>query len=312
MDSVSQRTVAEPSVCFKGIGLHCGKLISMRLLPAPIDAGIVFVRSDLNPVAKVRARAANVTDTTLSTTLEDGLASVGTVEHLLSAFCACGVDNVIVEIDGPEVPIMDGSAQPFITLLHDCGLVEQPAAKKFYQVQREVKVSMNNGRRKAALLPATCPCWELRINFSEQVIRTTQQFVVFEFTSQQSYVANIARARTFGFVRDLKQMLSSRRALGGSLENALVLTDKRVLNAEGLRQTNEFAAHKLLDAMGDCFIDGYLIIGRYVGELPGHELNNLLIRALLDDPDAYEVKTSTLGMPGMPDFGVLQGAPLVV
>jgi len=202
---------------------------------------------------------------------------------------------------------MDGSAQPFITLLRDCGLAEQDAAKKFYRILKPIEVSMDNGLRKAALLPAARPCWEMRLDFAETIIRTTPQHLVFEFTSRQAYVANIARARTFGFVRDLELMFSNKRALGGSLENAVVLTDNDVLNEEGLRQPDEFVAHKLLDAIGDCYIDGHLIIGRYVGELPGHELNNRLMCALLDDPSTYEV---TQADSGLPDFGALQATPI--
>lgn len=302
-----QRTLAEPSIAFRGLGLHSGKEIAMRMLPAPAGSGITFVRTDV-ATTRIEVKTANVHDTLLATTVSVGNVSVGTIEHLLSALCACGVDNIDIELDGPEVPIMDGSARPFVTILQDCGMVELAAPKEYLRVKEEISVTVEGGR-KATFSPHPMAVWDVLIEFQQPVVRKTPQRRVFELSSNAVYLADIAGARTFGFVDDLDTMRSQQRALGGSLGNAVVLSRTEVLNNEGLRQPDEFVCHKLLDAIGDCYTEGRLILGSYVSNRPGHALNHELIRALLGTPTAYELVTAEQ-FSVLPDYGPLRASSL--
>ena len=280
----------------------------MRLLPAPPNSGLAFVRTDLNPPVRIEVQATNVTDTLLATTLTTADTHIATVEHLLCALCICGVDNAVIEVNNSEVPIMDGSARPFVLLIHDTGLVEQEAAKQFYRVRKTMSVHLEDEpHRQARYEPYHTACWEVSINFSDPAIRRTPQNCQHELTDHQLSVAGIAGARTFGFVRELDYMRARQRALGGTLDNAIVINGTGILNEGGLRQDDEFAAHKLLDVMGDCYIDGKLVLGRYVASMPGHRLNNELMCALLASPDNFEIVSADelQDSSSVPDFGPL-------
>lgn len=302
-----QRTLAAPTAPFLGVGLHSGSEITMRLLPAEVNSGITFIRTD-RANATVRACTANVSDTLLATTLSDGDTEVATVEHLLSALCACGVDNICVELDGAEVPIMDGSACPFVTIIRDSGLVEQAAPKQYWLVTKPVRVEFDDGR-SASFEPHPLPRWDVRIDFDLPVVRCTPQQRSFELSSNAAYLTDIARARTFGFMEDFDMMRENNRALGGSLATALVLDRTEVINEEGLRQPDEFIAHKLLDAIGDCYIDSHVVLGRYVATRPGHALNHSLMERLLACSDCYETVTAAQ-LSQLPDFGPLRAVAL--
>lgn len=288
---------------FSGVGLHSGAEISLRLLPAAADTGIVFVRTDVD--VAISASTAAVTDTLLATTIAAGDVCVSTIEHLMSALCACGVDNVVVELDGAEVPIMDGSAAPFVTMIRDVGLSELAVAKRYWKVVTEVSVEMSAGR-VASIVPYALPRWEIAIDFDQPVVRQTAQTRSFELVSNAAYVAEIARARTFGFMDDFDTMRDHKRAIGGSLANAIVLDRTEVLNEEGLRLPDEFVAHKLLDVIGDCYVDGHVILGKYVASKPGHALTHKLMQKLLE-LSAYEEVTELVTAP---DFGPLAVAPI--
>ena len=282
----------------------------MRLVPADSGSGLSFVRTDLEPKVTIPVRAGNVGDTMLATTLEAEGAHVSTVEHLLFTLCICGVDNAVIEIDGPEVPIMDGSARSFVLVLRDTGLIEQEERKKFMLVKRKVEVELTEqpGRR-AQFEPGPAVNWGVRISYSNPVISRTLQELELGLVDHARCVAGIAGARTFGFVREVDYLRSRQRALGGTLDNAVVLDERRVLNSDGLRQEDEFVAHKLLDVIGDCYIEGKLVVGKYKARMPGHKLNNLLMRELLGDEDAWdEVSADDLDKDCLPDFGPLAAA----
>ena len=282
----------------------------MRLVPADSDSGLSFLRTDLEPKVTIPVRAGNVGDTMLATTLEAQGAHVSTVEHLLFTLCICGVDNAVIEIDGPEVPIMDGSAMPFVLVLRDTGLIEQEARKKFMLVKRKVEVELTEqpGRR-AQFEPGQAVNWDVRISYRNPVISRTSQELEHGLVDHARCVSGIAGARTFGFMHEVDYLRSRQRALGGKLDNAVVLNERRVLNSDGLRQEDEFVAHKLLDVIGDCYIEGKLVMGKYKARMPGHELNNLLMRELLGDEDAWdEVSADDLDKDCLPDFGPLTAA----
>jgi len=271
-----------------GVGLHTGARVEMSLRPAPVDTGIVFHRTDLARSVTIPALAANVGDTRLSSTLKADGASVSTVEHLMSALAGLGIDNLFVDIAGPELPIMDGSAGPFVFLLQSAGIVEQAAAKRYLRITSAVEVS--DGDKWARFDPFDGFKLDFTIDFPHPVFGSENRNVVVDFAFD-SYAKEVARARTFGFMQDVEAMRAAGLGLGGSLQNAVVLDEFKVLNSEGLRYDNEFVRHKVLDAIGDLYLLGHPLIGRYTAYKSGHGLNNQLARALLARSDAYEIKT---------------------
>jgi UDP-3-O-[3-hydroxymyristoyl] N-acetylglucosamine deacetylase len=271
-----------------GVGLHTGARVEMALRPAPADTGIVFRRTDLAQSAAIPALAANVGDTRLSSTLRVDGASVSTVEHLMSALAGLGIDNLFVDIAGPELPIMDGSAGPFVFLLQSAGIVEQAASKRYLRVTSAVEVS--NGDKWARFEPFDGFKLDFTIDFPHPVFGSENRNVVVDF-ALNSYAKEVARARTFGFMQDVEAMREAGLGLGGSLQNAIVLDEFRVLNNEGLRYDNEFVRHKVLDAIGDLYLLGHPLIGQYTAYKSGHALNNQAARALLARPDAFEIIT---------------------
>ncbi|HSP59320.1 MAG TPA: UDP-3-O-acyl-N-acetylglucosamine deacetylase [Halomonas sp.] len=271
-----------------GVGLHSGKKVYLSLRPAPVDTGIVFVRTDLDPEVQIPARAENVTDTTLCTALTAGGARVATVEHLMSALAGLGIDNAYVDVSAPEVPIMDGSAGPFVFLIQSAGISEQNAPKKFIRIKREMAV--RDGDKTATFLPHRGFKVSFSIDFDHPVFHDQTQTAMVDF-STTSFVKEVSRARTFGFMRDLEYLRSHNLALGGSLDNAIVIDDYRIVNEGGLRYDDEFVKHKVLDAIGDLYQLGFSLIGEFRGVKSGHALNNQLCRALMAQPDAYEVVT---------------------
>ncbi|HEY0664071.1 MAG TPA: UDP-3-O-acyl-N-acetylglucosamine deacetylase [Thiobacillaceae bacterium] len=282
---IRQRTIKNV-IRATGIGLHTGDKIYLTVRPAPVDSGIVFRRTDLPATPAIKATADAVGETTMSTTLVAGDIKVSTIEHLMSAFAGLGVDNAIVELSGPEVPIMDGSAGPFVFLLQSAGIAEQAAAKKFIRVKRPVTVE--EGDKSATFVPYDGFKVTFTIHFDHPVFRNRNQTASVDF-STTSFVKEVSRARTFGFMREIEYLRSKNLALGGSLENAIVVDDYRILNEDGLRYEDEFVKHKILDAIGDLYLLGHSVIGEYIGHKSGHALNNRLLRALLAQPDAFEV-----------------------
>ncbi|MFM1885359.1 MAG: hypothetical protein RL026_516 [Pseudomonadota bacterium] len=281
---VGQRTLKN-SIRATGVGLHTGTKIFMTLRPAPADSGIVFRRVDLPGEPEVHALAGNVGETRLGTTLVEGEAKVSTVEHLLSAFAGLGIDNALVEVSAPEVPIMDGSAGPFVFLLQSAGIAELAAPKRFVRVRRSVEV--HDGDKWARFDPYDGFKVNFEIEFNHPIFRKHTQKASMDF-STTTYLREVARARTFGFMRDLETMRAHNLALGGNLDNAIVLDDAGIVNDGGLRSEDEFVKHKILDAIGDLYLLGHSLIGEFTGFKSGHGLNNRLLRSLLADPEAWE------------------------
>lgn len=279
-----QRTV-ESAIHGEGVGLHTGAVTRFSILPAPANHGIVFVRTDLEPPVEIPARSGYVVDSTLATTLGAGGATVGTVEHLVAALAGLGVDNARVEIDGPEVPILDGSAERFVQLIRAAGgTVAQHEPKRYVVIKRPVSVA--SGDRQARIEPASAFSVKCFIDFRHPIVNAQ----AFELTlSDRTFLDEVARARTFGFARDIDTMHAAGLARGGSVDNAIVLDDFSVRNADGLRYPDEFVRHKVLDAIGDLALLGAPMVGRYVGHKSGHALNARLVAELLADPRAYEV-----------------------
>jgi len=290
---LKQRTLKTP-IRASGVGLHSGRKVLMVLRPAPPNTGIVFRRTDLESVVDVPARATNVTETTLGTTLQLGDVKVSTVEHLLSALAGLGVDNAFVELSAPEVPIMDGSAGPFVFLLQSAGIEEQTASKRFVRVRRPVEV--RDGDKWARFDPHEGFRINFEIEFEHPIFRRHGQRASMDF-STTAFLREISRARTFGFMRDLEHMRGRNLALGGTLDNAIVLDEYRVLNEDGLRFEDEFVKHKILDAIGDLYLVGHCLIGEYTGYKSGHGLNNRLLRAMLADAAAWEEVTFDEAVP---------------
>ena len=282
-----QRTL-RTAIKTTGVGLHTCVRVDLTLRPAAPDTGVVFHRVDLAPPVAIPADARHVGDTRLSSTLKRDGASVSTVEHILSALAGLGIDNLHIDIAGPEIPIMDGSAGPFVFLLQSAGIVEQDAPKRFLRVLAPVEV--RDGDKWARFDPFNGFKLDFTIDFPHPVFGSENRHVVIDF-AEHSYVKEVARARTFGFMQDVEAMRAAGLALGGSLQNAVVLDDFRVLNAEGLRYDNEFVKHKVLDAIGDLYLLGRPLIGQYTAFKSGHGLNNALARALLARPEAYELAT---------------------
>jgi UDP-3-O-[3-hydroxymyristoyl] N-acetylglucosamine deacetylase len=282
---IKQRTL-KSRVHATGVGLHTGQRINLTLRPAQPDTGIVFRRVDLASPVDVPARADLVGDTRLSSCLVHQDVKIYTVEHLMSALAGMGVDNAYVDLDGPEVPIMDGSAAAFVLLLQQAGLEEQPVPKRFLRVKRKVEVS--DGDKWARLEPYEGLRLQFSIVFNHPVIDRTRQSVSVDF-AETSYLKEIARARTFGFMQDVEQLRENGLALGGGLDNALVLDEFRLLNADGLRFADEFIRHKVLDAIGDLYLLGRPLLGAFAAHKSGHALNNRLLRALVADTAAWEM-----------------------
>ncbi len=272
-----------------GVGLHSGVKVNMTLRPAAPDTGIVFHRVDLEPVVDLKASALLVGDTRMCSCLEQGGAKVGTIEHLMSAFAGLGIDNAHVDLDAAEVPILDGSAAPFVFLIQSAGIEEQNAAKKFIRVKRpiEVREADRGGEKWARFAPYDGYRLTFSIVFNHPAIDRTGQDVSVDF-AEHSYVREVARARTFGFMQEVEWLRENGLAQGGGLDNAVVLDEFRVLNADGLRYTDEFVKHKVLDAIGDLYLLGYPLLTHFTAHKSGHALNNMLARELLNQPDAWE------------------------
>ncbi len=285
-----QRTV-KTAVRTTGVGLHSGQGVELVLSPAPPDTGIVFRRVDLPEPVEIRADAQRVNDTRMASTLTaegDPSVRVATVEHLMSALAGLGIDNLRVDVTAAEIPILDGSAGSFVFLLQSVGVVEQPAPKRFVRVKRAVEV--RDGDKWARLEPHFGFKLRFSIDFGHPAIDATAQEVEVDFASD-SYVTEIARARTFGFMQDVEALRAHGLAQGGSLGNAIVMDEWRVLNADGLRSRDEFVKHKILDAIGDLYLLGHPLLAAYAAHKSGHAMNNALLRALLADADAWEIAT---------------------
>jgi UDP-3-O-[3-hydroxymyristoyl] N-acetylglucosamine deacetylase len=275
-----------------GVGLHSGQRVELTLRPAQPDTGIVFRRVDLPQPVDIPITATAVTDTRLASTISSGGAKVFTVEHLMSACAGLGIDNLYIDITAEEVPILDGSASSFVFLLQSAGIVEQNAPKRFIRVLKTVQVREGEGAnvKWARLDPHHGYKLSFEIDFRHPAVDSTGQSVVFD-VDINDYTRDIARARTFGFTRDVEMMRANGLALGGGLDNAIVMDDYKVLNSDGLRYDDEFVKHKILDAMGDLFLIGKPLLASYVAFRSGHAMNNKLLRELLSQPDAYEVVT---------------------
>ena len=288
---IRQCTIAQ-NIKTTGVGLHCGTRVEIHLRPAAADSGIVFRRIDLNPIVEIPASALLIGDTRMASVLEKDGVRVSTVEHLLSACAGLGIDNLIVELNAEEVPIMDGSAASFVFLLQQAGRAEQNAAKKFIKVKRPVEVREGTGAQEkwARLEPLHGFRLKFFIEFNHPAVDGSGQTAEVDF-NLESYIQEIARARTFGFMQDVETLRGMGLARGGSLENAIVMDEFRILNAGGLRYRNEFVRHKILDAMGDLYLIGHPLLASYTAHKSGHAMNNKLLRALLQEPDAYEIVT---------------------
>ena len=282
-----QRTLRN-AIRATGVGLHTGDKVYLTLKPAPVDCGIVFRRVDLEPVREIKAQADKVGGTMLSTALVDGDVRVSTVEHLLAAMAGLGIDNAYVELSAPEVPIMDGSAGPFVFLIQSAGILEQDAPKQFIRIKREVTVT--DGDKVASLLPFNGFKVAFTIDFDHPVFRGKKVHADINFSST-SFIKDVSRARTFGFMHEIEYLRSKGLARGGSMDNAIVVDEYRILNEDGLRYEDEFVKHKILDAIGDLYMVGKSLVGEFRGFKSGHALNNQLLLALLQDRDAWEVIT---------------------
>lgn len=281
---IHQRSI-KSKVQTTGVGLHTGARVTLTLRPALPNTGIVFHRVDLPEPGSFRIAPDLVVDTRLCSALEANGAKVATVEHLMSALAGLGIDNLHIDIDGPEVPILDGSAAPFVYLLQSAGIELLNAPKRFIRVKKTVRVE--EGDKWAEFRPYEGFSLTFSIDFDHPVFRNTSRETTLDF-SRQSYVQEVSRARTFGFVKDVEYLRSHGLALGGTLDNAIVLDEYRVLNSEGLRYADEFVKHKVLDAVGDLYLTGYPILGAFMAYKSGHGLNNRLLRCLMADADAWE------------------------
>ncbi|OUS39495.1 UDP-3-O-[3-hydroxymyristoyl] N-acetylglucosamine deacetylase [Oleispira antarctica] len=281
---IRQRTLKN-TIRATGVGLHSGEKVYLTLKPAPVDHGIVFRRVDLEPIVDIQAKATNVGETTMSTTLVQDGVRVDTVEHLLSAMAGLGIDNAIVELSAQEVPIMDGSAGPFVFLIQSAGIAEQSKAKRFIRIKKKVEV--REGDKVASFVPYNGFKVTFEIEFDHPAFKQSEQKASLDFSST-SFVKEVSRARTFGFMKDIEFLRSKNLALGGSVNNAIVVDEYRVVNEDGLRYEDEFVKHKILDAVGDLYLLGHSLMGEFVGYKSGHGLNNKLLRALELQTDAWE------------------------
>jgi UDP-3-O-[3-hydroxymyristoyl] N-acetylglucosamine deacetylase len=284
---IKQRTLKNV-IKATGITLHGGERAAITLRPAPVNTGILFRRIDLDPIVEIRALAEHVGDTTLSTTLMQGQVRVATVEHLLSAFAGLGIDNAFVDVTAAEIPIMDGSAGPFVFLIQSAGIEEQNALKRFIRIKKKLKIT--DGDKWASFEPFNGFKVTFTIDFDHPLFKSDTKTATLDFSSL-SYVKEVSRARTFGFMADFEKLQSMNLARGASLDNAIAIDDFRVLNEDGLRYENEFVKHKILDAVGDLYLLGSSLIGAFNGYKSGHALNNKLLRQLLLKQDAWEFVT---------------------
>ncbi len=282
-----QRTL-KTAIRATGVGLHTGEKVYMTLRPAPENAGISFRRVDLDEPVDIPADPTLVGETMLGTTLIKDDVKVATVEHLMSALAGLGIDNLHVDLSAPEVPIMDGSAGPFVFLLQSAGIEEQNAAKRFIRVRKKVRVE--DGDKWAELTPFNGFKVNFEISFNHPVFNKLSRESSIDFSST-SFLKEVSRARTFCFLRDVETLRAQNLTLGGSMDNAIVLDDYRILNEDGLRYANEFVTHKILDAIGDLYLLGHTVLGEYSAFKSGHELNNRLLRAVLNDAASYEEVT---------------------
>lgn len=284
---IKQRTLKNV-IRATGIGVHTGRKVYLTLKPAPVNTGIVFRRMDLNPVVEIPAKPEFVGDTRFSTSICRDGAQISTVEHLLSAMAGLGIDNAYVELDAPELPIMDGSAGPFVFLIQSAGICEQPALKQFIRIKD--KISVQDGDKSASVVPYDGFKVTFDIEFDHPVFREAGQSVTIDF-AETSYIKEVSRARTFGFLSDAERMRAANLALGASMDNTVVIDEYRVLNEDGLRYEDEFARHKILDAIGDLYLLGKNVIGAFHGIKSGHAMNNQLLKALMANQDAWEIIT---------------------
>jgi UDP-3-O-[3-hydroxymyristoyl] N-acetylglucosamine deacetylase len=284
---IKQRTLKNV-IRATGVGIHTGKKVYMTLRPAAPNSGIIFRRIDLDPIVEIAASATNVGETSMSSTLVQGDVRISTVEHLLSAMAGLGIDNAYVDLSASEVPIMDGSAGPFVFLIQSAGIEEQNVAKKFIRIKKPITVK--HEEKWARFEPYDGFKVSFKIEFNHPVFQDHTTFAEVDF-STTSYLKEVARARTFGFMRDIEMLRARNLVLGGSLDNAVVVDDYRVLNEDGLRYEDEFVKHKVLDAIGDLYLLGHSLIGAFSGFKSGHELNNRLLRTLLANEDAWEEVT---------------------
>ena len=286
---LKQRTIQQ-SVRTVGVGLHSGTKVELTLSPAAIDTGIVFRRTDLVPAVEFPASAMAVGDTRMASVLIKDGARVSTVEHLMSAAAGLGIDNMVIDVNAEEIPIMDGSASSFVFLLQQAGVEEQAAAKKFIKVIKPVEVRHGTGAAEkwARLSPYDGFKLDFFIEFNHPAVDGTMQRASVDF-GDVSYIHDVARARTFGFMQDVESLRGMGLARGGSLENAIVMDEYRILNADGLRYEDEFVRHKILDAIGDLYLVGHPLLAYYTAHKSGHALNNQLLLALLEQPDSYEI-----------------------
>ena len=281
---IKQRTL-KTSVHATGVGLHSGIKVEMTLRPAAPNSGIVFRRIDLDPPAELKADPYLVTDTRLCSMLESGAAKVSTVEHLMSALAGLGIDNLIVDLTGPEIPIMDGSSAPFVYLLQSAGIIEQDAAKQYVRILKPIEV--RDGDKWARFVPHNGFKVEFTIDFKHPVFEKSGKTVSIDF-ADNAYTKEVSRARTFGFMHEVEALRNNGLALGGSLDNAIVMDEYRVLNQDGLRYDDEFVKHKVLDAIGDLYLLGHPVIGAFEAYKSGHALNNMLLRELLQHQESWE------------------------
>ena len=282
---LKQRTLRNP-IKAVGIGLHTGKNITMELLPSEINSGISFIRTDIDENLIIPAIAENVGDTSLSTALIKEDIKISTIEHLLSAIAGLGVDNCLIKVDGPEVPIMDGSSSPFVFLIQSAGLKDQEALKKFIKVKKEITVTRDDAY--ASIKPFDGFKVSFKVDFDHPVHKTLPTESIIDFSST-SFVKEVCRARTFGSMSEKELLQSKNLALGASVSNAIVFGDEGIMNEEGLRFNDETVKHKMLDAIGDLYLLGGNLIGEFSGYKSGHALNNQLLRKIIEDPDAYDV-----------------------
>jgi len=281
---LKQRTLSN-SIRASGVGLHSGEKINMTLRPAAKDTGIIFRRLDIEPIQQIPARAESVIDTMLGTTIAKKNASVMTVEHILAAFAGLGIDNALIDLDGPEVPIMDGSSASFIFLIESAGIEEQDASKKFLRIKKKIRVE--DGEKFAEFKPYNGYRISFEIDFDHPMIKSKLTKLSVDF-STLTFLKEISRARTFGFLKEIETLRSKNLALGGSLDNAIVFDDYRILNQDGLRYQDELVRHKILDVVGDLYLMGHILVGEFNGYKSGHELNNKLILKLYTDQTAWE------------------------
>lgn len=286
---ITQKTLRN-EIRASGIGLHTGRKSQIAIRPAPPNTGISFVRKDLCNAGLISATVDSVVDTTLSTTIGEGDVTISTIEHLMAALAGLGVDNALIEVDGEEIPIMDGSAAPFVFLIQSAGLVDQPVAKRFIKIHRKVGIQDTRSDVYVELHPSDDFCVRFRIEYEHPVFTNHVDYAAVEF-SQTAFINEISRARTFGFLADYERLKSMNLARGGSFDNTLVIGENSLLNEAGLRLKDEFVKHKILDAIGDLFLLGHNLIGTFVGHRSGHRTNYELVKSLVNSPNSWQYVT---------------------